>query len=102
MISLIQPTLVTRGKNATAISYYTNFDDQATTATWWVGFGNMVPVPAVLDDKKAVVTPATSVYAGIDNQAVNLTMSGDDYKSWDGTQASAFTWICAQLSLLPA
>lgn len=31
----------------------------------------------------------------------NLTMSGQDYKNWDGTNTKAWEFICNSLSLVP-
>lgn len=94
MITSIQPVTVARNSSgpvsAAAISFYTNFDDQATTATWFYQYGNMVD---------ADLNPT---FAGVDNAIGNLIMSGTDYTSWNGSAAQAKAWVLAQLNLTAA
>lgn len=90
MITQIQPVLVSRGVTSNAISYYTNYDNQATNATWWVGYGNLV-----------AQENGDPTFVQIDNQAVNLSMEGEDYADWSGSAAQAQAWMCAQLDVKP-
>lgn len=88
MTFAIQPVLVARGVNATALNAYIINDNVVNSATWFYQYGK--------------ITAPSTEFVGIDNQSGNLAMTGTDYTSWDGTAAAAQTWLCAKLTLTPA
>lgn len=101
MQTSIVPVIVGRNTSgsvsASALNFFTNFDDQATQATWFYQFGTFV-TPLATDE----VPDPDPVFTGIDNAIGNLQMVGTDYTGWDGGAVEAKAWVLAQLNLTAA
>lgn len=101
MQTSINPVIVSRDSSGpvfgTALNFYTNFDDQATNATWFYQYGALV-TPEPTD---AAPDPDPN-FVGISNAIGNLSMTGTDYTNWDGSAKQANAWVLAQLNLTAA